>query len=138
MVLSNMIAVEHPPQPVQPTRHTRQPQLSATPRRAVLALAPLLASFGTLPAHADDGLASATFTAGDPRFLQPVFDEIKYMGVKGAEVGSVGEIKAVRVTYDANKVPYKKIVGTFWRSCDPTAEAQFGDQGPTIIWVPPP
>ena len=62
-------------------------------------------------------LATATFSAGDPRFLQPIFDEIKYLGVKRVEVGSLvasdeSSVRAVRIYYDPAKVPYKRIVGT--------------------------
>ena len=39
------------------------------------------------------------------------------------------------MTYDESKCTYQRIVGVFWRACDPTSNDQFGDQGPTIIWV---
>lgn len=107
-------------------------------RRAVVALPPLLfatALSAPAPALADGGLAQAYFSAGDPRFLQPVFDEVKYKGIKQVEVGKLGSIPAVKVTYNPEKASYKFVVGTFWRSCDPTSADQFGDAGPTIIWT---
>jgi len=109
------------------------------PRRAVLStLAPLLAApllAAPRAAIAEEQLATAYFSAGDARFMQPNFDELKYLGVKRSEVGSLGSTPAIRVTYDANKIPYKKVLGAFWRSCDPTREAQFGQPVPSIVWI---
>lgn len=139
-------------EPSQPSakrarRRTGQPRACAevqprSSRRSVLQLAPpLLASALLAPpmlARADGEklpLATAYFSAGDARFLQPVFDDIKFLGVESAQVGQFGSIPALRVTYDPNKVSYKRIVGTFWRSCDPTSKEQFGDPGPTIVWA---
>lgn len=111
-----------------PTALTRRAAL-LQPAAAVAALA--------LPrrALAADTLATATFSAGDPRFLQPVFDDIKYAGVKKAEVGTLDAVPSIQVTYDASRVSYQRVVGVFWRACDPTSVDQFGDPGPTIIWV---
>lgn len=83
-------------------------------------------------------LVSAYFSAGDPRFLQPYFDEIKYKGVKKCEVGKLGATPSLRVIYDADKCSYKQVVGTFWRSCDPTSLDQFGVQVPPVIWTASP
>lgn len=127
-------------------RRAGQPRACAevqpTSRRAVLRLAPsLLASVLLAPpllARAEGEklpLATAYFSAGDARFTQPVFDDIKFLGVESAQVGKLGSVPALRVTYDPNKVSYKRIVGTFWRSCDPTRADQFGDAGPTIVWA---
>jgi len=113
-----------------------------TSRRAALRLVPpLLASALLAPpmlARAEGEklpLATAYFSAGDARFLQPVFDDIKFVGVVSAQVGQLGSVPVLRVTYDPNKVSYKRIVGTFWRACDPTSKDQFGDPGPTIVWA---
>lgn len=87
-------------------------------------------------ARAEDVLAEATFSAGDPRFMQKTFDELKYAGIKRCEIGRLGDTPAIRITYKSNKFSYKRVVGTFWRSCDPTsAETQFGTPGPTVIWT---
>lgn len=106
-------------------------------RRAVLAgSGATTASAMLLPRAAlADEWPVALFSAGDPRFLQRSFDEIKYLGVKRCEVGAIDSIPSVRVSYDASKVSYKRVLGAFWRSCDPTREDQFGSGGPTIIWV---
>ena len=104
-------------------------------RRVALSLLPLSLLPPPQPAHADDALAVATFSAGDPRFLQPSFADIKYLGVKQIEVGTQDSVPAIRVAYDAKKLSYKRVVGTFWRSCDPTAKEQFGNPQSTIIWV---
>jgi hypothetical protein len=40
--------------------------------------------------------------------------------------------------YSASKLPYKRLVGAFWRAHDPTrtaSEGQFGVAGPSIIWA---
>ena len=79
-------------------------------RRSVLALPLLLGAFPAPPAAAAAELATAYFSAGDPRFLQPVFDEVKYKGVKKCEVGTLGDLPAVRVSYDPAKVPYKYVL----------------------------
>ena len=80
-------------------------------------------------------LEEATFSAGDPRFMQKSFDELKYLGVRRSEVGMLGDLPAIRVLYDSRKVTYQRVLGNFWRSCDPTKEEQFGQPGPTIVWV---
>ena len=101
---------------------------------ALLTASPL----AQLSASADDGapLQRAYFSAGDPRFLQPAFEEIKYLGVKNVEVGSLATVPAVQVTYDARKLRYQRLLGAFWRGCDPTnGETQFGQPGPPIVWV---
>mmetsp|Transcript_143423 Transcript_143423/g.275457 ORF Transcript_143423/g.275457 Transcript_143423/m.275457 type:complete len:340 (-) Transcript_143423:197-1216(-) len=111
-------------------------------RRAVAAsLLSVLAGLIPQEAHADDdGLAVAYFTAGDPRFLERGFDQIKYKGVKRSEVGSLvtaeGSIPAIKVFYKSEKVSYKRVLGAFWRSIDPTdAAKQFGVAGPSIVWT---
>ena len=79
------------------------PLTSPLTRRSVLALPLLLGAFPAPPAAAAE-LATAYFSAGDPRFMQPVFDEVKYKGVKKCEVGTLGDVPAVRVSYDPAKV----------------------------------
>ena len=78
-------------------RGLQQPPLT---RRSVLALPLLLSAVLPAPPAAAAELASAYFSAGDPRFLQPLFDEVKYKGVKRCEVGMLGTTPAVRVSYD--------------------------------------
>lgn len=77
----------------------------------------------------------AVFSAGDPRFLQKTFDELKYAGIIGCEVGRLGDTPAIRVRYKSSKINYKRVIGIFWRACDPTTVAQFGSPGPTIVWT---
>ena len=44
--------------------------------------------------------------------------------------GGTGHLEAVRITYDANKITYEKMLHLFWRSIDPTdAGGQFCDRG---------
>lgn len=85
----------------------------------------------------------AVFSAGDPRFLVPVFQELSYKGVRSVEKGYAGDVLAIRVTYDDSKCSYKELLGTFWRNVDPTQkDQQFplgdGDRGPrfqSVVWV---
>lgn len=115
-------------------------------RRAASALLPLL--FSPLPLPAEDVTPPATavayFSAGDPRFLQPTFDDIAYLGVTQTSVGTVVDAAgaatpALRVEYKPKKLGYKRILGAYWRGVDPTKkELQFGDPTPTIIWVTSP
>lgn len=85
--------------------------------------------------------ASAYFTAGDPRFIEPTFDDLKYNGYKRCEVGSLvmadgTKFPAVKVFYDSKQLTYKRLLGSFWRGIDPTdADQQFGVKGPSIVWV---
>jgi len=88
-----------------------------------------------LSARADEELAVATFSGGDPRFLQKYFDQLKYAGIKSCEIGILGDTPGIRVTFNANKISYKRVVGAFWRACDPTSAEQFGNAVPTIIWT---
>jgi peptide-methionine (S)-S-oxide reductase len=44
--------------------------------------------------------------------------------------GTTGHVEAIQVTYDPNKVAYKKLLEWFWDNVDPTdAEGQFCDKG---------
>lgn len=106
-------------------------------RRTALRLATTAAVGLALPRHAAFAAeeATATFSAGDPRFLQPVFDDIKYLGIRRCEIGRLGGTPAIRVAYDPSKVSFKRIVGAFWRSCDPTSKDQFGDSTPAVVWA---
>lgn len=113
---------------------------AAVSRRALSAfLLPALCALPPPLAAIADGSedAIAYFSAGDPRFLQPAFDEIKYLGVRQVEVGSLGGVPSIRVAYNAGRLSYKRLVGQFWQGCDPTAaEKQFGEAvGPPVIWA---
>ena len=45
--------------------------------------------------------------------------------------GTTGHYEALEVTYDANKVRYKKLLDVFWKNIDPfDARGQFCDKGP--------
>ena len=122
-------------------------ETAGSSRRALLshtASAALAGLIAPAASHAEDnGLATAIFSGGDPRFMQPGFDEIKYLGVKKTEIGSVVTsegvtVPAIKVMFKPEKVTYQRIVGAYWRVVDPTRTAeqgQFGSPGPTIIWV---
>jgi peptide methionine sulfoxide reductase MsrA len=121
--------------------------LAVCGRRAALAHAAAATASALLaPAHAADNApaeASAFFTAGDARFLQPAFDDIRYLGVRSTLVGSLhaadgAELPALLVSYDPAKLTYKRLLGAFWRGHDPTrsaAQGQFGSAGPSVIWA---
>ena len=68
-------------------------------RSELLRSAASVAALVALPPRvlADDAeLAEATFSAGDPRFMQKSFDECKYLGVKRSEIGMLGDVPAIR------------------------------------------
>ena len=53
-------------------------------------------------------------------------------------VARVGAAPGIRVTFNPKKLSYARVLGAYWRAVDPTRTAeqgQFGDPGPTIIWV---
>lgn len=104
-----------------------------------------------LPAPCEESsqqlLSTAFFTAGDSRFLQPWFDDIKRLGVQETRCGQIASSAAaggesfpcVAVSYDAARVSYKRVLGAYLRGIDPTSEGtQFGVPGPSIIWVSSP
>lgn len=103
-------------------------------RRAALSALPLLAVPPPRAAFAADGLATAYFTAGDPRFLQPAFNDIKYLGITGVTCGAIDDSPVVKVEYNADKLSYKRVLGAFWRGIDPT-EQQAWQSGPSIVWA---
>jgi hypothetical protein len=108
---------------------------------AALLLPPLLAGRPRV-SRAEEGPSAplaatrtAIFSAGDPRFLQPVFEDIRYLGVLGTSCGKLADgTPAVRVEYDAKKLSYKRVLGAFWRGVDPT-NSQPWQSGPTIIYT---
>lgn len=138
------LAASHGP-PSSPNPLRTPPSLtSAHDRRALLLHATTSICLLCLPSQslADDQFATAIFSAGDPRFLQPGFDDIKYLGVKRTEMGAVESAgvmyPAIKVSYNAKKLSYQRLIGAFWRGVDPTRssdQGQFGSIGPTIIWT---
>jgi peptide-methionine (S)-S-oxide reductase len=122
----------------------------ALPRRAALAAAAAAAARALLrapPALADGAppaLAEATFAGGDFLFLEAVYDNLRYAGVKSVVIGYVGpeRVRAVRVLYNAEKIPYEKLLREFWKSVRPTqADGQFEGRGPgfaSAIWAATP
>ena len=113
-------------------------------RRAAAALIPFILA-PRPPAIADDGpppLATAIFSAGDARYLQPAFEDIRYLGITDTQCGRIvdGEatLQAVKVEYKPAKLSYKRLLGAYWRGVDPTTTAeagQFGTPGPTVVYV---
>uniref|UniRef100_A0A7S4SI79 peptide-methionine (S)-S-oxide reductase n=1 Tax=Alexandrium monilatum TaxID=311494 RepID=A0A7S4SI79_9DINO len=85
--------------------------------------------------------AVAVFSAGDARFLQAAFEDIRYRGISAIEVGRMlaDGTRAVRVTYNPARCSYKALLGAYLRNTNPTqAAGQFDDKGPAfrpVIWV---
>ena len=49
---------------------------------------------------------------------------------KVVSAGGTGHLEAVKITYDANKISYERMLHLFWRSIDPTdGGGQFCDRG---------
>jgi len=56
--------------------------------------------------------------------------KVKNPTYKQVTGGNTGHYEAVKITYDADKVSYEKLLGMFFRSVDPTdAGGQFCDRG---------
>ncbi len=62
---------------------------------------------------------------------KPTYEEVKTQ--------ESGHYEVIRVTYDAHKISYDKLLDAFWRQVDPTdPDGQFQDRGPsyrTAIFV---
>ena len=78
---------------------------------------------------------TAVFAGGDPRCLQPAFDELAYRGVRRVEVGRVAEVRAVRVTFDDAKCSYKQLLGAYWRNTRPVAQFEPGPEFRSVVWA---
>ena len=56
---------------------------------------------------------------------------VKNPTYKQVSSGDSGHIEVVKITFDANKISYAKILDYFWRHIDPTRDdGQFCDSGP--------
>ncbi len=91
------------------------------------------------------GLDRATFAGGCFWCMQPVFDNLPgvvstrvgYTGGKTenptyreVSTGSTGHAEAIEITFDPNKIKYRKLLDLFWRNIDPTTkDKQFADKG---------
>jgi hypothetical protein len=83
-------------------------------------------------AAADDAhSAEALFSAGDPRFLQAIFETKRGSGIIATQVGKVSDGKRVlKVVYDPEMLSFKALLGTYWRNVNPTdGGGQFKDRG---------
>ena len=57
--------------------------------------------------------------------------QVKDPTYQQVSAGGSGHIEVVKVTYDANKISYSRILDYFWRHIDPTRDdGQFCDRGP--------
>jgi methionine-S-sulfoxide reductase len=97
------------------------------------------------PPAAPSGLAVATFAGGCFWCMEAPFDKIDgvfsvYSGFMGGKTpnptyeqvsrGGTGHAEVVQVTYDPVKVPYQKLLDTFWVNIDPVDKGgQFCDRG---------
>lgn len=109
------------------------PAPPAVPRREALwmgAAAALL--WRPCRAAADNAhRAEALFSAGDPRFLQAIFETKRGSGIIATEVGKVSDgTRALKVVYDPAMLSFKALLGTYWRNVNPTdGGGQFKDRG---------
>lgn len=103
------------------------------------------ASAQTPPAAPSSGLAIATFAGGCFWCMEEPFDKIDgvfsaYSGYMGGKTknptyeqvsrGGTGHAEVVQITYDPAKVPYNRLLDTFWVNIDPVDKAgQFCDRG---------
>jgi len=89
--------------------------------------------------------AKATFAGGCFWCMEDAFESVPgvnfvitgYTGgitenpsYKQVSSGTTGHFEAIQITYDSNKVSYKKLLDIFWKNIDPTnAQGQFCDIG---------
>ena len=99
----------------------------------------------TPPSSAPASLAVATFAGGCFWCMEEPFDKIDgvfsaYSGYMGGKTknptyeqvsrGGTGHAEVVQITYDPVKVPYQKLLDTFWVNIDPVDKGgQFCDRG---------
>jgi peptide methionine sulfoxide reductase msrA/msrB len=94
---------------------------------------------------AEGGMKKATFAGGCFWCMEPPFEKLEgvlkvvsgYTG--GTKVdptyeevssGVTGHVEAIEITYDPQKISYRKLLEVFWRQIDPTdAGGQFVDRG---------
>ena len=92
-----------------------------------------------------EGSEIATFAGGCFWCMEPPFDKLDGVistisGYSGGEEknptykevssGKTGHAEVVQVTFDPNKISYKKLLNVFWRNIDPTVkDRQFCDTG---------
>jgi peptide-methionine (S)-S-oxide reductase len=115
-------------------------------------LAALAVAIGMFAAHSvgaeqatPPGAEVATFAGGCFWCMEPAYDKLDGVfatvsGYTGGEnlnptyqevsAGGTGHTEAVQITFDANKVSYKKLLEVFWMNVDPTVrDRQFCDRG---------
>lgn len=93
----------------------------------------------------EDGMETATFAGGCFWCMEPPFEKLEGVeavvsGYTGGEKknptyeevssGATAHAEAIQVTYDPEKVNYRELLDTYWRSIDPTdGGGQFADRG---------
>jgi peptide-methionine (S)-S-oxide reductase len=93
----------------------------------------------------EDKLATAIFAGGCFWCMEPAFDGISgvistRVGYTGGNIvnptyeevcsGTTGHAEAIEVTYDPQKISYRKLLDVFWHNIDPTVrDQQFCDDG---------
>ncbi len=108
------------------------PAPPAVPRREVLVGAAAALLWRPRRVAADDAhRAEALFSAGDPRFLQAIFETKRGSGIIATQVGKVSDgTRALKVVYDPAMLSFKALLGTYWRNVNPTdGGGQFKDRG---------
>ncbi|MDO1558438.1 peptide-methionine (S)-S-oxide reductase MsrA [Brevundimonas sp. 2R-24] len=91
--------------------------------------------FWSIEKHFDEmpGVISAVSGFAGGRAANPSYEQVVR--------GGTGHVEAVRVTFDPERVSYRRLVDSFWRDIDPTdASGQFcdrGDQYRTAVFVTP-
>ncbi len=119
-------------------------QHAGLPRRHALvaSLAAALLLRAAPPALSEAAFSEAAFSAGDPVFLEHVYDDLRYKGVKDVVPGAFGPVRGVRVLYNADKISYEDLLRAYWREAKPTqADGQYESRGPanaSVIWAATP
>jgi len=138
-----------PRSPIASSRAASTPEAPLASRASRLALvAATSASIALAPASGAraETLREMYVAAGNAAFLEKEFSDLKYAGVKtvtpglaGGVPGDPAPVRAVRVTYDADRISHEALMRSYWQRSDPTnAQGQFREIGPEFrgaIWV---
>ncbi len=77
-------------------------------------------------------VVKATFAGGCYWCMEEAFESVD--GVVSVISGFSGNIEAVEIEYEPEKLSYETLLDVFWRNIDPTdSEGQFCDRGPQYI-----
>ena len=85
--------------------------------------------FCSLDSSSENWKRRATFAGGCYWCMEEAFEKLE--GVLSVTSGFEGDIEAVDIQYDPQKISYESLLEAFWKNIDPTdSGGQFCDRGP--------